>query len=139
MMMAERDLECFLCQQHFTAMSGDLIILEQTICDDCITELEQLEGDTLRQRVSQHLAQRDLASSETEDRIVRRFESGQQGRLVKSMAEKSAWNTRSEPGRICPSDHFIPPSTGWRDTDSSILSPANRPTSTAATKGDISG
>lgn len=68
--MAERDLECFLCQQHFTAMYGDLIIAEEIICDDCLAELGQLEESELRQRVSERLAQCNITDPALEEWVV---------------------------------------------------------------------
>ena len=70
MCMAERDLECFLCRQHFTAMYGDLIIAEELICDDCLAELGQLAESELKQRVAERLAQRDIANPALEEQLV---------------------------------------------------------------------
>lgn len=68
--MAVRDFDCILCQRHFSRMSGDLILPEDLICDECLAELWQLEGDVLREYVSQHLAKRGLRNKEVENRIV---------------------------------------------------------------------
>jgi hypothetical protein len=68
--MAVRDFDCILCQRHFSRMSADLILLNDLICDECLAELGQLEGDELRKRVSQHLARRALQDKELESRIV---------------------------------------------------------------------
>jgi len=54
--MCIRDLDCTLCQRHFEMMYGDLIILEELICDECLKELWPLEDDELRKRVSERLA-----------------------------------------------------------------------------------
>ena len=54
--MCVRDFECTLCQQHFKMMYGDLIFLEELLCDECLKELWPLEDGELRERVSQKLA-----------------------------------------------------------------------------------
>ena len=58
--MCVRDFECTLCQQHFEMMYGDLIFLEELLCDECLKELWSLEDDELRERVSQKLAKNAL-------------------------------------------------------------------------------
>jgi hypothetical protein len=68
--MAERDLECFLCQRQFITMYEDFIIAEEIICDDCLAEMEQLTESELKQRVSARLAQRNLANSTLVERVV---------------------------------------------------------------------
>jgi hypothetical protein len=70
--MADRDLDCILCQRHFTRFCADLILPENLICDECLAELCQLEGDELRKRVSQRLAKSALQhGQEFENEIVR--------------------------------------------------------------------
>jgi len=68
--MAERELECFLCLRHFTALYGDFIIAEELVCDDCLAELGSLPESELVQRVSARLAQRNLASSALIERVA---------------------------------------------------------------------
>ena len=55
--MAPREFECILCQAHFTLLSGDLMVPYPVICDDCLVELWQLEGDALVEHVSKRLAE----------------------------------------------------------------------------------
>ena len=84
--MVERDLECFLCQRHFTAMYGDLIIADELICDHCLTELESLTESELKQRVSEHLAPRNLANSALVERVVHNISGAARpcGRAIRS-------------------------------------------------------
>ena len=63
--MALREFECTLCQQRFTLLSGDLILPEPMLCDACLQELWQLEGDALRKHISYHLVEH--ASSGDQD------------------------------------------------------------------------
>jgi hypothetical protein len=56
--MALREFECTLCGQRFKKFSGDLILPGPRLCDACLRELWQLEGDALRERVSHDLAER---------------------------------------------------------------------------------
>ena len=53
-----RDFECSLCQGSFTLLSGDLMVPETRLCDECLVELWPLAGDALKMCVSGHLAQR---------------------------------------------------------------------------------
>ena len=78
--MCVRKFECTLCQRHFEMVYGDLIIVEELICDECRRELWPLENDELREHVSQKLAKNALwleehyrwhGEREFEDRIVR--------------------------------------------------------------------
>jgi len=64
-------------------MYGDLVLLEELICDECLTELWPLEEDELRKRVCERLAQnaswleehyRWHGERELEDRILRKIE-----------------------------------------------------------------
>ena len=54
--MAVREFECILCQGHFTLLSGDLMLPEPVICDECLVEVWLLEGDVLAKHISKHLA-----------------------------------------------------------------------------------
>lgn len=70
--MANRSFDCILCQRHFTRFCGDLILTENLICDDCLTELQQMEEDKLRKHVSQRLAKSALhRGQEFENEIIR--------------------------------------------------------------------
>ena len=68
--MTERDLECFLCQRHFTAMYADCILGPEIICDDCRAEYGQLEDSELKQSVSAILAQRNLSDPALAEYVV---------------------------------------------------------------------
>ena len=82
---AVRDFECILCQRQFSLPSGDLIVPESLICDECLAELWQLEGDALARYVSEHLAknasQREqgpeshVQQGALENRIIRNIQS----------------------------------------------------------------
>lgn len=63
--MAERELECFLCRRHFTAMCGDLIIPPAIICPDCHSELSPLPDEELAVRLTAILAARGVTDPDT--------------------------------------------------------------------------
>lgn len=63
--MVPREFKCPLCGRQFTRMSGDLIHLEATVCDECRAELGSLDGIALRKEIEQRLAER--AASDTLD------------------------------------------------------------------------
>lgn len=87
--MAARDLECILCQRHFTRFCADLILPENQVCDECLEELSPLTGDELRQGVSQRLdrsaPQRDRRF---EERIVQAIEMFKQHRTGTSIRQE---------------------------------------------------
>lgn len=82
--MCVRAFECTLCQRHFEMMYGDLIILEELICDECRQELWQLEGNELRERVAQKLSKNALW---LEERYGWHVDKGFEDRVVQSIAE----------------------------------------------------
>ena len=65
-------------------MYGDLIFLEELICDECRRELWPLEGDELRERVSQKLAKN---APWIEERYGWHGERGFEDRVVQSIHE----------------------------------------------------
>ena len=70
--MTARDFECILCQRHFTRVSGDMILTEDLICDDCLVELYQMEENELRRQVSKRLvANPSRTSQEFEKEVIR--------------------------------------------------------------------
>ena len=68
--MANREFVCILCKRNFSRMMGDLIIAEESICDECLEELSQLDEDALRAHVPQRLAEQGLGDQEIADRII---------------------------------------------------------------------
>jgi hypothetical protein len=42
-----REFECTLCQQSFTMPSGDLMVPQPRICDECLTQVWEMEDQTL--------------------------------------------------------------------------------------------
>jgi len=68
--MAVREFDCLLCGQKFSRMTADAIFPADQICDNCLAELAQLEGDALRNRISQHLAERAIQQAGLADAIV---------------------------------------------------------------------
>jgi len=82
--MCVREFECTLCQRHFEMMYGDLIFLEELICDECRQELWPLEEDELRERVSQKLSNN---ARWLEERYGWRGERGFEDRIIQSIAE----------------------------------------------------
>jgi hypothetical protein len=53
--MAVRDFECLLCRREFSRMTADFIIMEEQVCDECLKDLCQLEGDECARQVSRRL------------------------------------------------------------------------------------
>lgn len=53
--MALRDFNCTLCSETFEKMSGDLIIPEPDLCDDCLREVWEMDGDSLTAYVAERL------------------------------------------------------------------------------------
>jgi hypothetical protein len=49
---------------------GDLIIVEESICDECLEELSRLDEKALRAHVPQRLAEQGLRDQEIADRII---------------------------------------------------------------------
>ncbi len=77
--MAPREFDCLICQRHFTRFCADMILPEYSICDQCLAELRPLEGDELRRRVSQRLAESGSQRGKGfEDEIVRAIQRVQQ-------------------------------------------------------------
>ena len=73
-LMAVREFECVLCQAHFTLLSGDLIVPETLICDECLAELWPLQGDALMERISGRLVERTPQQAALEKRIAQHIE-----------------------------------------------------------------
>jgi hypothetical protein len=70
--LANRSVECILCQQYFTRVSGDLILTEDLICDDCLIELKSLKEGEFRKQVSERLAKNlSHPSQEFENEVAR--------------------------------------------------------------------
>ncbi len=82
--MGVRDFDCTLCARHFEMMYGDLIIIEELICDECRKELWPLEGEELRERVSRKLAKN---ARWLEERYGWHGEKGFEDRVVQSIQE----------------------------------------------------
>jgi hypothetical protein len=73
--MVPREFDCLICQRRFSRVCGDLILPEYQICDDCLDELVQLEGDPLRKRIAERLDEGGSRRDERlEDEIVRAVE-----------------------------------------------------------------
>jgi hypothetical protein len=51
-------------------MTADAIFPANQLCDDCLAELNQLESDDLRNRVTQRLAERAIQQQGLADTIV---------------------------------------------------------------------
>ncbi|MCP4601600.1 MAG: hypothetical protein GY847_13995 [Proteobacteria bacterium] len=54
-----RDFECTLCQQSFTMPSGDLILPEPNICDECIVHVWDMGDQALTEHVIKCLPDKD--------------------------------------------------------------------------------
>lgn len=57
--LALRENECALCQGRFTLLSGDLMVPEPHLCDECLREVWGLDSETLVRRTTGHLAGQD--------------------------------------------------------------------------------
>jgi hypothetical protein len=66
--LAVREYECTLCQQRFTLLSGDLILPGPRLCDQCLRDVWELEGEALAKHAAGCLAGRDKTPV---DNIVR--------------------------------------------------------------------
>jgi len=82
--LALREFECTLCQQHFTLLSGDLILPGPRTCDECLRVLWELEGDTLEKQVSENLSK----ASQDEERLESHTE---KQALVNSTVQHIRW------------------------------------------------
>ncbi|MGD8456525.1 MAG: hypothetical protein PVF83_09085 [Anaerolineales bacterium] len=62
--MALREFNCTLCPKTFEKMSGDLIIPEPDLCDDCLREVWQMDGDALIAYIAERLPEDAMFSVE---------------------------------------------------------------------------
>lgn len=53
--MALREFNCTLCPKTFEKMSPDLVIPGPDLCDDCLQQVWQMDGDALTAFVTEHL------------------------------------------------------------------------------------
>ncbi|MBN1658219.1 MAG: hypothetical protein JXA93_07440 [Anaerolineae bacterium] len=44
---AVRDVECILCRRQFSLMTADFILPWTLICDECLDEIWEMEGEDL--------------------------------------------------------------------------------------------
>ena len=63
--MLPREFKCPLCGRQFTRVSGDLILPEVTVCDECLAELGPLDEVALRKEIERRSVER--AASDTLD------------------------------------------------------------------------
>lgn len=68
--MANRNFVCILCKRDFSRVTGDLILAEESICDDCLEELSKMDEKAVRAYLSQHLDGQELQNKETENRLL---------------------------------------------------------------------
>ncbi|MBN2549276.1 MAG: hypothetical protein JXB15_08970 [Anaerolineales bacterium] len=54
-MFGPKDLTCPLCQKQFEAWCGDLILVFDSLCDECLLALWPLEGEALRAEIALRL------------------------------------------------------------------------------------
>lgn len=54
--MSIREFKCDLCDQPFTMPSGDLMVREPNVCDDCLREVWELEDEALTEHTVACLA-----------------------------------------------------------------------------------
>ncbi len=81
--MATRDINCLLCQRHFLRMTADAIFPDEQICDECLAELGQLDGEALKKHVAEQLARRASQDIELEKMIVSAIQRYNQQRIQK--------------------------------------------------------
>jgi len=65
--LAVREFQCALCQQQFTLLSGDLIVPESNICDDCLRVMWAMDDQALAEHVRGCLARDKLPAGERPD------------------------------------------------------------------------
>jgi hypothetical protein len=53
--LAVREFDCILCHRHFTLLTQDFILPWTLICDECLVELWELEGDALAEYLAARL------------------------------------------------------------------------------------
>ena len=87
--MALRDFTCTLCPKTFEKMSGDLIIPQPDLCDDCLKQVWEMDGDALTAYVTERLPEDAQFSVE---KIVRHTQSVQEG---SASAEQAIQNRKS--------------------------------------------
>lgn len=68
--MANRNFVCILCKRNFSRLTGDAIPAAESICDDCLEELSNLNEKALRAQVSQQLAGQGVPDREIENGIL---------------------------------------------------------------------
>jgi hypothetical protein len=68
--MTNRQYVCVLCKRAFSRMGGDLLFIEDSICDECLEELGKLELDARRLRVVNILLEQGWQGRELENRIL---------------------------------------------------------------------
>ena len=51
--MTVREFECTLCRKKFNLLAGDLLLFEPDLCDECLREIWQLEGEELVKYVTE--------------------------------------------------------------------------------------
>ena len=56
--MSIREFKCDLCDQLFTMPSGDLMVPEPNVCDDCLREVWEMEDEALTGHTAACLARR---------------------------------------------------------------------------------
>jgi len=83
--LALREFECTLCQQHFTLLSGDLILPGPRICDECLKVLWELEGDALEKHISERLGMASKDGERPESHVENRA-------LVNSTVQHIQWH-----------------------------------------------
>lgn len=66
--MSIREFRCDLCDQLFTMPSGDLMVPEPNVCDDCLREVWDMDDKALAQHIVGCLARG--AGQVSVDRIV---------------------------------------------------------------------
>lgn len=69
--MANRNFVCILCKRDFSRVTGDLILAEESICDDCLEELSKMDEKAVRAYISQHLDGQELRNKETKNRLLK--------------------------------------------------------------------
>jgi hypothetical protein len=83
--LALREFECTLCQQHFTLLSGDLILPGPRVCDECLQVLWELEGDALEKHISESLRKASHDGERLESHIEKQA-------LVNSTVQHIQWH-----------------------------------------------
>ena len=88
--MALRNFNCILCSKSFEKMTPDFIVPEPDLCDDCLREVWEMDGDDLTAYVAERLPEDTSFSVE---KVVQHTQMIQQnsGSAEQAIEDRKAW------------------------------------------------